>query len=455
MGRGLLGGLGWGMLVAGVVLILLSLGLPLPDAPGKPQAPQALEVLPAPDAPADGMPVPAAPMRGPGQMPAPPDVAAPILPGPVAAPVSAPSPVPLTQGALRDQAPVAAGPITAPADSIAETPPQPAPQNLPGLAPPHLARAGDTGAVGVAPNRIMAQEPEQSLAGIDTAPPPVQMPTPSLDPVATPVAAPIVVPVVVPQTVTQAAAHALAPPAPTAPEPAMPDVPRGALVAHAVGFDLPDDQPLFAIVLIDDPASPLDPGSLSRFRFPVSFALDPSQPDAAARAALVRAAGFEVVILAPASIAEAAVSGDVDLALAAARATLSHAVAVIDRPAVRPPARPVDPAVPDAIATGLADTGHGLITLADGQNALQSLPPRARVAAAPAFRLLDDADQRAPLITRYLDRAAFAAVQDGAVIVVGRTRPDTIEAVLSWALRSATKGVRLAPVSAAIERLSQ
>jgi hypothetical protein len=38
---------------------------------------------------------------------------------------------------------------------------------------------------------------------------------------------------------------------------------------------------------------------------------------------------------------------------------------------------------------------------------------------------------------------------------VGRTRPDTIEAVLSWALRSGTKGVRLAPVSAAIERLSQ
>jgi polysaccharide deacetylase 2 family uncharacterized protein YibQ len=67
---------------------------------------------------------------------------------------------------------------------------------------------------------------------------------------------------------------------------------------------------------------------------------------------------------------------------------------------------------------------------------------RAEVPAATLFRLLDDEDQRATVITRFLGRAEFAAAQEGAVIVAGRTRPDTVTALFSWASATATRAWR-------------
>ena len=59
------------------------------------------------------------------------------------------------------------------------------------------------------------------------------------------------------------------------------------------------------------------------------------------------------------------------------------------------------------------------------------------------------------MISRFLGRAAFAAAQEGAAVVVGRTRPDTVTALFSWALANRTEGVALAPVSAVLLRLSE
>jgi len=56
------------------------------------------------------------------------------------------------------------------------------------------------------------------------------------------------------------------------------------------------------------------------------------------------------------------------------------------------------------------------------------------------------------VITRYLDRAAFAAGQEGQVIVVGHTYSDTVTALFSWALGSRSENVALAPVSAVLTR---
>jgi polysaccharide deacetylase 2 family uncharacterized protein YibQ len=223
-----------------------------------------------------------------------------------------------------------------------------------------------------------------------------------------------------------------------------------ALRDNAVPFDAPLGSALMSVILIDDPETPLDPAALRGLSFPISFAIDPLRSDAADRAAAFRDAGHEVVIFAADAIAPGAVAADVAVTLEAARTTMPQAVALLDGPDSRIQA---DRPVLDATVAALAQTGHGLVAFPRGLNAAQDTARRADVPGATAFRLLDDEDQRAPVITRYLGRAAFAAVQEGTVIVVGRSRPDTVTAVFSWALSGRTEGVTLAPISAVLQRL--
>jgi hypothetical protein len=87
-----------------------------------------------------------------------------------------------------------------------------------------------------------------------------------------------------------------------------------------------------------------------------------------------------------------------------------------------------------------ARAGQGFVAFPRGLNTAEQMAERADVPAATLFRLLDDEDQRATVITRFLGRAEFAAAQEGAVIVAGRTRPDTVTALFSWALRRPQRG---------------
>lgn len=231
-------------------------------------------------------------------------------------------------------------------------------------------------------------------------------------------------------------------------DPASEDLP--AIQAFAAPFDATEDRPLMAVVLIDEPDSRIELSTLTRFTFPVAFAVDPLHPDAAARAAAYREAGFEVVILGS-MIPEGATASDTEVALSAAEVTLPEAVAVIDTPEGRIQG---DRTVLDATVAALADSGHGLLAFPRGLNAAEQSALRAGVPGATVFRFLDDEDQRATVITRFLSRAAFAAAQEGEVIVVGRTRPDTVTALFSWALGGRSEAVAIAPLSATMLRAS-
>jgi polysaccharide deacetylase 2 family uncharacterized protein YibQ len=257
-----------------------------------------------------------------------------------------------------------------------------------------------------------------------------------------------------PDPMAPPAAPELPPPAPSidlAP-PASDTVAQGALGRNAVAFEADPARPLMSIILIDDPNGPLGADVLAQITFPMSFAIDPQRPDAELRANQLREAGFEVLILAAAAIPEGARPSDVAVSLAAAQQVMPQAVAMIDSPESRIQA---DRPVLEAVIAGLVDSGHGLVAFPRNLNAAEQSARRDGVPAATAFRLLDDADQSAPVITRYLDRASFAAGQEGAVIVVGKSRPDTVTAVFSWALGGRAEGVMLAPVSAVLRRLSE
>lgn len=386
------------------------------------------------------------------------------------------------------QNPPAAVTLPAPAPEVAALPAQPGPEAVPPAPSPRFIPNTGSATPATLPRPLGPQAADgPARADTASAPTPATPPRVTLPQVVAPEPEPEPVPeaeaalqaepeteaaqpaprrIIVPQTGEAPAAgrslpqvtaalpesSAASPVEPPEPEPAATDGPPNALRDNAAAFDAPAGGALMAVVLIDVPDSPFAPELLSSLSFPVSFAIDPLRPDAAARAAELRAAGFEVVIFSDGLIPEGAAPVDVETALAAAREALPQAVALMDRPDSRIQG---DRPVLDATVAALAESGHGLLAFPLGLNAAEQSARRAEVPAATIFRLLDDENQRATVITRFLGRAGFAAGQDGAVVVVGRTRPDTVTALFSWALGARSEQVTLAPVSAVLQRLAE
>ena len=226
-----------------------------------------------------------------------------------------------------------------------------------------------------------------------------------------------------------------------------PETPR-AIEAFAAPFPADETRPLMAVILIDDPSFQLGQEALTRFDFPVTFAIDPRRPDASETAAAYRAAGFEVMLLGDVFTAEAT-GADVPDILARGFDTLPEAVGVLDTASGAIRGRRE---ILDAVVSAVSETGHGLVAFPRGLPLAEQAADRQGVPAATLFREIDSERERATVITRYLDRAAFAAGQDDAVIVVGHTYADTVTALFSWALGDRSEAVALAPVSAVLTR---
>ncbi len=217
---------------------------------------------------------------------------------------------------------------------------------------------------------------------------------------------------------------------------------QGALIAYAATFENPDAKPVLSVILIDDPQNPVSDEVLTHLPFALSFAIDAVRDDAQAVAARYRAAGFEVLMLT--NLPFGAQATDIEVAFDAYSRAIPEAVAVLDQGAngfLR------GPSTATQIAGILSDRGFGLITPSKGLNSAQKAAMREGVPAALIFRELDSDGEKASVIRRYLDRAAFRAAQEGSVIMLGHTRPDTIEALVLWALEDRAASVAMAPVS--------
>ena len=223
------------------------------------------------------------------------------------------------------------------------------------------------------------------------------------------------------------------------------------LSRFARDFSNPQGKPLFALVLIDDGSAPADRDSLAALPFPVTFALDPLWPDSAEASRIYRAAGQEVAMLAT-GVPEGATAGDVAQAFQAMDRALPEAVVVLDRPEggwqeTAEVARSVVPVV--------AEQGRGLLTYDRGLNPAAQVARREGVPAAVIFRVLDGEGESIPKMRNYLDRAAFKAAQEGQVVVIGRTRPETVAAILEWTMAGRAAMVALAPVTAVLQDASE
>ncbi|MCK0150983.1 divergent polysaccharide deacetylase family protein [Marivita sp. S6314] len=217
---------------------------------------------------------------------------------------------------------------------------------------------------------------------------------------------------------------------------------RPALERYAASSASDPALPKMAIVLIDDGTGPLGPESLDNFPFPVTFALDPGNPESAQRMAAYRALGYEVATLV--DVPEAAQPTDVEQILAGAIAMLPETVALIEAPGggLQSARSSTEQATSFA-----ADSGHGLVFLPNGLNTAQAIAQRADVPSTSILRDFDGDGQDARTKRRFLDGAAFRARQDGAAVMLGRLTPDTVSALLLWSLQDRASSVSMVPVS--------
>ncbi|SLN36599.1 Divergent polysaccharide deacetylase [Falsiruegeria litorea R37] len=218
------------------------------------------------------------------------------------------------------------------------------------------------------------------------------------------------------------------------------------LKAYAAPFENSEDKPLMAIVLIDD-ADSLGLEALQEFPYPLSFAIDPSKPGAADKMKTYRDAGFEV--LAMTDLPAAATAQDAEVSMSVWLETLPEAVAILEGTGSGIQG---NRSLSDQVAAIAGGTGRGLVTQDNGLNTAQKLAARAGVPSAVVFRDFDGAGQTPTVMRRFLDQAAFRAGQEGAVIMLGRVRPDTVSALLLWGLQDRANRVALAPISAVLTR---
>ncbi|MBD3765674.1 MAG: divergent polysaccharide deacetylase family protein, partial [Rhodobacterales bacterium] len=205
-------------------------------------------------------------------------------------------------------------------------------------------------------------------------------------------------------------------------------------------------RPAFVVLLADPGGPAVDREALAALPFPVTFVIDPALPDAGLAADLYRAAGQEIALLAPALPADAG-PADAEVAFEAAAAGVPQAVA-----AVLPPASVLQDSRDLAQQTVdiLQAQGRGLVSWDRGLNAAGQIAARQGLRSAVVFRPLDAEGEATPVIRRYLDRATFRAAQEGLVIVYGTARPETVAALLEWAVEGRSAMVQFAPLTAVL-----
>ncbi len=218
--------------------------------------------------------------------------------------------------------------------------------------------------------------------------------------------------------------------------------PANPIEDFAATFENPEAKPLMSIILIDE-AGAYGAEALKDFPYPLSFAVSPSDPEASEKMARHREAGFEVLALA--DLPEAASAQDAEVSLSVWLDALPETVGILEG---------VESGIhgnrklADQVAAIAAGTGRGLVTQDNGLNTVQKLAARNGVPSSVVFRDFDGARQDAKIMRRFLDQAAFRAGQEGAVVMMGRLRPETISALLLWGLEDRSNRVAMAPISA-------
>lgn len=215
---------------------------------------------------------------------------------------------------------------------------------------------------------------------------------------------------------------------------------KAGLATYAMDFENTNSLPLMSVILTDIPGQPLADDVLANLPFALSFAIDAARPDARQVAARYRRAGFEVVMLA--DLPEGADARDVEVTFGAYFRSMPEVVAVLDKGS--------NAATAQQVVDIIADAGLGLVTFGNGLHSAEMAAFNAGVPSTPIYRVLDDKGETANAIRNHLERAVFLTRQSGHVVMLGKTQPKTMHALLEWAAEINGKKVAIAPVSAVL-----
>ncbi len=218
--------------------------------------------------------------------------------------------------------------------------------------------------------------------------------------------------------------------------------------AYARDFSPAPGKPLFAILLQDIGVAGMARDDLLNLPFAVTFVIDPAAPDAAEAAKAYRLAGQEVVILA-AGLPAGAKPEDLEQIFQAMANAMPETVALLD--AAQGGLQENRILATQAIPI-LKEQGRGIVTYDRGLGAADQVAQREGLARATIFREIDAEGEDTPVIRRILDRAVFKAVQEGQVVVIGQTRPETVAAILEWMVEGRASTVQMAPITAVMRQ---
>jgi polysaccharide deacetylase 2 family uncharacterized protein YibQ len=220
------------------------------------------------------------------------------------------------------------------------------------------------------------------------------------------------------------------------------------LARFAARYEAASGLPRMAVVLLDQGTMPDAVAAVTALPRPVTVAIDPARPDAAAAMAAYRAAGIEVMALM--RLPAGAEPTDVAVTYEGLFALLPEAIGLIDTGEgglqKSGPAR-------EQVLAQLAAEGRGALVAAGGLNTAARAAAQAGVALAVIDRSLDVAGASDDAMLRTLDRTAFSARQEsgagqGGAVLFGEMTEPTLAALTDWFGQREAAQVEIAPVSA-------
>ena len=215
-----------------------------------------------------------------------------------------------------------------------------------------------------------------------------------------------------------------------------------ALLRFAAPFENAEGLPVIAVLLVD--TGEMDPAlaSSDNLGFTPTVAINALGADAGSKLAAYQAAGAEVAM--QLDLPDGARPSDVEVAFEAAFELLPDAAMLFSNGSGAIEERSVVAQVMEILA---AD-GHGFVTVQRGFGSAARTAEQAGVPAATVLRDLDGAGEDKRAITRALDQAAFRARQTGEIVLLGRMRPETVDALRDWAADLGRETLAIAPVTA-------
>lgn len=220
-----------------------------------------------------------------------------------------------------------------------------------------------------------------------------------------------------------------------------------ALLAYSADFDQIPSGPVMSIILVDIAQLSPEDAVLTHLPFPVTFAVDALSNGAGDRAMSYREKGFEVLSMI--ALPQGATPQDAAVTLEQAEALVPVSIGFLDIPSASFQA---SRQVAAQVVATAAQSGRGLVSFPRGLNAMQQEAQRAKAPAALVFRDFDGRGQDVAAMKRFLDQAAFQAGTGKNVVLLGRSKPDTIQALAEWSLGNRAARVTMVPLSYLLSR---